>query len=918
VRTLCGEGTFSAALQASSSATCVRCDPDEACPAGSTEARALPCIPPRFFAPPAGFNATSELLAYSEKLGFATLAFFSACACAAPGFSLSPGSYQRVIRLNANNCVQDAPLPASNCAWGWNASCEPCPTGATCPGGKVLHPQRGFWAPSLTGTSRPSELLTCRSPAAERCPGNGSDCGAGYKAGGKECVPCADGYFSKAGACVPCASWNSVLAEAVPVAKFAGGLLGFGCAMLLFAGVQRWRRDGGEWAALFQGCGCWRRRRWEKCPPLRGPQGVLFPVLKLLLWLFSSGQGAASLFSQALNEPKVKAALPPDSLLLSSYNSLAALQFSGATAAPECLSKNAPPFPGLWGTLAAATALLLAMLLALCACRRWRVLSRCVLGAAAAAFAAAYGAFVVSALAAFVCAPPRSMELQEYVSTDSDGTALGANMSLQGLRDELKANPASANGRLTVNVSVLIDDQYKVCGEGQHKYAYWGSVALLALLAAVPLVALLLPLLAAWCPDRRCRRGGGIPVVARSVGHTGGEGSNGESVDGGFTGGDGATVPATAAAAAAPEPLRPPWAPFFGALVDPALEPWAAWFSYANLALTFAVNFGVAFSRQFALGEKLEAYTGVQCAIIVVYVLGAATLFLAQPYVSRERWRNHVTALFFLLTALTASTNTALLRDGKSMGQDWAASLGALPLAMGAFTLACLFYSWRRALLAPDEKKKVWAVIEALSGAASVQAALDALALLRPEAPPPPPPTPPPTPPPELHDPDDDWASVTDADGDRFFRNVATGELKWWRPSGRFAPGLMDAGAGLPEEPVWVDRETGAVSFTNPLTGALAPHAGAEGGGGAAWEAEAGAQRRRLARERGERALAAARAREERALRAFEAARGDLAAFAEAEEDGGEALLAALDARGRELKAAMAAARAAEASLPPP
>jgi hypothetical protein len=92
-------------------------------------------------------------------------------------------------------CLSFDPEVASQCAFGFGASCQDCPRHARCPGGNRAWPMPGFWNEDESSL----EVIRCAVPSLERCP-LGFDtknltctCGEGYA--GYACRECAPGYF---------------------------------------------------------------------------------------------------------------------------------------------------------------------------------------------------------------------------------------------------------------------------------------------------------------------------------------------------------------------------------------------------------------------------------------------------------------------------------------------------------------------------------------------------------------------------------------------------------------------------------------------------------------------------------------------------------------------------------------------------
>lgn len=142
--------------------------------------------------------------------------------------------------------------------WGEAADCRVCDdtTGADCPGGAVLLPRENYWAPSVS--SPLDTVRMCDAPAAARCPGWRSICGAlkdntlgackvelirtggcstGYK--GTACQQCSEGHFASYSlndelSCKPCQSLSQTLDSFKAVGVFASVLLVCILALIYF------------------------------------------------------------------------------------------------------------------------------------------------------------------------------------------------------------------------------------------------------------------------------------------------------------------------------------------------------------------------------------------------------------------------------------------------------------------------------------------------------------------------------------------------------------------------------------------------------------------------------------------------------------------------------------------------------------
>jgi hypothetical protein len=111
----------------------------------------------------------------------------------------------RLRVYNRDNASSDAPervYITTDCPrigeWGTGDDCEPCPEGATCPGGNRIWPQNGYW-----NAGENSGFVERCHPAA-RCKGGEetTQCAVGHF--GDYCGRCERGYFESGDYCDPC------------------------------------------------------------------------------------------------------------------------------------------------------------------------------------------------------------------------------------------------------------------------------------------------------------------------------------------------------------------------------------------------------------------------------------------------------------------------------------------------------------------------------------------------------------------------------------------------------------------------------------------------------------------------------------------------------------------------------------------
>jgi hypothetical protein len=718
---------------------------------------------------------------------------------------------------------------------------------------------------------------------------------------GQACSGCAGGFFPSAGSCASCPRLSAALAQLVPLFTFGGALLALGVA--LAAAAQ---------AALSRG--------GRAPPPCRDAEGAPRAVFSLIVWVWTSAQGAAALFSQTLDAGLVPAPLLP------AFSALAALQFVGVTLAPACYIST--PFQGFWasaGLVCGALAGLAAAAAALPAARpetRHARALHALLKASALLLTVGYGAYVNAAVTVLTCRLPAPMSVAEYLRAASDGRALAE--ALRGgsapAPPPLAALRAAAEDpflaqqlgvapllRTAIPVSLLASDPFTVCREGAHGAAWPAAAALAALLLGG------VPLLGLWALCGAGRLKGLRRALQRR------------------------RASPAAAARSLPAP-RPALAHLTGVLVDPSLRPPFAWLTFFNMLLTALCSGGVALAQRAASPAQ---FIGLQAALIAGPLASAVLVARARPFLERERWRGPVQVALYLLAAASASVNLAMRFAGEAaargpLGWGLASSL----LALAATTLVLLFGGWWWALVARARASG------AVGGGASAAAAAAAAAAAEAGAPPfavanplaamgPPPPllemevTPrtapveeedgaaghPPNGPPSSAQPltlvamvlgpaVGGWLPVRDVDGDSFWVAEATNETAWLHPGAGFE-GLR---AGEARAPPVVAGAAAAAGHLAAAAAAVAVQRVVRGryARRTATKLRAAAAALEVAMQVGRAAAAQAGAEVER--------RAAVAAAAAKRDEAERAAAAQLAARAAELKAAAAAAARAEAA----
>ncbi len=762
-----------------------------------------------------GLN-TSSLLPIAAALSQDGMGFRLAAACTDPSFAAPE------FCALAGGAPPPPPPNGTSCAWGAGDACVPCPADkALCPGGAVLLPRPGWWAPLRT--SPPGDLLPCPEPgAAARCPGwagaaaSSGGCAPAFR--GQACSGCAPGFFPSAGSCAPCPRLSAALAQAVPILSFAGALAGMGTLLL-----------GAAQAALARG---------GRAPPACGsPDGAPRAVAGLLAWAWVSAQSAAALFSQT-----VEAGLVPPPLL-PAFSVLAALQFVGVTLSPACYTSI--PFSSLWASVGLATGALLILRAAAEALPRLREGAPCarllgpLLRASALLLSVGYGAFVNAAVTVLTCRLPSPMLVSEYARAASDGRALGVALGaaappLAALRaaaeDPFLAHRAGLTAvlRATIPVATLASDPFTVCREGAHAVAWPAAAAfLLLLVVGVPGLGLW----ALWGEGR-------LKGLRRAL--------SSSTRGGGLGGASAPTAAALLSAVLVDNSLRPPW----------------AWLTFYQFVLTALCSGVVALTQRAASPAQFIALQ----TLLIVATLGSAGLVArARPFLPRERWRAPVQVALYLLASASAAVNLVMRFAGEAAARGslgW--GLASTLLALAAGTLLLLFGGWWAALVArargmgatggatpsavapvaekamaagPTEKPAIL-----LGGTISVDA-VNPLFQLVADAPPPaspnealwvvdnplglvddaapllpsPPSPPAPVPPPPV------WERVLSRNGSIFWLDRESGDTSMLDPT----LGPVQRGETEGCAPIWFDVRTGLLSMTcPPPEGILVPTPG--------------------------------------------------------------------------------------------
>ena len=718
------------------------------------------------------------------------------------------------------------------CAWGSKGDCLPCdPTKALCPGGAILLPKPGWWAPFTT--SPPTEVVACPEPDSTlRCPGSASTpvtesglygCGLGYR--GQTCAVCDVGFFASAGRCAQCPRFSSAAASSIaPIATFAAALLALALPLMLIVFLSH--------ACSSQGSGT--RVSFTS---------VAWPVLQLLIWAWSSVQGLAALFTQAQD-------IAPSQFFIDLFKGLSALQFQGITLNPACVL-GSPPFAAFWGAFYAVIVLLVALVggalrkaAAEASAAKPRVtlpalpttsssfsLSLFLSIAAGSCITIGYGALTSLFFNTAVCTVPASMSVSSYLTCQSDGTALAAsgvtdipyNDLLSALQSPLAAskNGGSAVLQATLHVSVLASDAFQVCGERNHKPARWAAMCMLVVFSAgVPCACLL----ALW--------------LQGSQRHAAAKLGAGPDKEKAGTESDPPTLPPPASFSAV----------LLSALLDSTFRAPYEWLTCFQLGVLGCIT---GFLSAVRANLPLTSFIAWQASLGGLCVLSACLFFLLpQAFAKQHAWKRPGIIMLYLVTAATAGLN-ALLRGG--MGVSSAQKLVAAYSIVGLSLLlvVVLLGSWLQSLCPTvcagscgRKRKPLCDIVEPIPAALTATSALPANG-------------------PAGSDPsafsienpvlveEATWCAIVDENGDQYWYCAATQASEWALPPGAITQCGWRLSAGQ-----WVNAATGLTQSTAPtVTPTLASQWSLKNDPAAAPEAQ---KRRRGRRRRSKRTEAAA------------------------------------------------------------
>lgn len=556
------------------------------------------------------------------------------------------------------------------CSWGSGDSCEICPLGAQCPGGRVLLARPGWWTP-LSASSPPADLKPCPQPdALLRCPGwrnvtsagaaSAMGCGSGYR--GVACGACAVGYTPKSGVCVLCPSLgrDKLLAAATPVLIFISCLLFIGASLTLFV---KW--IGASWGH------------------------AVFAAAALSAWFFSAAQSAAAAFTvtQSISPPELEVY----------YTVLTSLLFKGVSIPPACY--EAVPYVDAWiAVVVGAVCLLLGALCAAVIARARNDAARAVVAASAAEDASkseappllvwsrrllalccntlflGYGPLTAAFSNALTCSTASAQPIRLYLTLTHDGTTLAS--ALASATSDVSialaasgAPPASvadferafndpvfaASRRLKgaidapLSFSLVLADGFSVCYEGVHVKAWLASAVVGGL------VVIGFPLLGLWAMSAfRC-------VVTH---------------------------------ASARRRFHALHATLSSVLADKKIRAQAVLYPYASLILS-AVLVGTTSLASRATTAR-SAFLGLMSLGILAPLAFAAATIRVSPYEGSARWQSSGTVALLLLSSISSFCSIFLFLARET--GDTASWAAYVPLVFVFPFPFWIFLMWWRAI----------------------------------------------------------------------------------------------------------------------------------------------------------------------------------------------------------------------------
>jgi len=503
-------------------------------------------------------------------------------------------------------------------------------------------------------------------------------------------------FFPDAGTCAPCPSLEDFQKLIAPLIAFFLGLVGIGAVTLAFAVCALRRKDRGK------------GRKWSQTIG----EGVVV-VTQLLLWVWNSTQGVASLFTQAQ-------VLAP-SYLAPIYSISSSLQFKGFTLSPSCYTT---PFGDFWAVFYAVLGLLLGSVVSFLfyphgysssaemasLTGNGERLAVFFLPFCFLALSLGYGPITSRIVNALTCLPPSPLTIADYVGAAGDGTTLSsvpftptpALPTRPSFEDVLTAvaNPKFASDnkltaylRTNVPVSLLANGAIQVCYEGPHRPVYRAAIALIPLfILGVPFAflwalhssKLLTPCW--WCSSCRGRRTPPVlsstqsvnPLQQQRLEQVSKRNLNDQS-----------------------EPALPPYSAstvILASMGDSHLQRRFFWAEVMQklLVAVFAGCTGISVNA-----KTLGLFVASQVFCVFGALLGAIILLYMKPYQALWYWKAIVGAMLYATIAATAIINILLQVRGVAWAKESSrgAILSIIPVVFAVTTLLALFIFWWPSLL---------------------------------------------------------------------------------------------------------------------------------------------------------------------------------------------------------------------------
>ena len=588
--------------------------------------------------------------------------------------------------------VPPPPPNRTTCAYGAGDSCTLCPTErAICPGGTLLLPLPGHWAPSPN--SPPSDLLACPEPdSLLRCPGSRdaagrsrtNKCGLSFR--GTACSGCRKGFFPSAGSCEQCPQLSVFVAQLLPLVKFASGLILLGVFLLSVAQTALLRKHKNRPTSLFKGLFS------------TGGGGAIFAVGTFLIWTWGGAQTMSALFSQTLNAGVVP--LP----LTGFFSAISALQFVGVTLAPACYESI--PFVGFWACFGVVCVSVFCGIMSLVIQNYVSTPESFLLRGAkillyfsVILITTGYGAFISNATDTVTCRLPTMISVADYARAISNGKALSRAYSGSGsvipsietLR-QAADDPffAAQRGltsflRNTIPVSLLASDSYIVCGEGVQAVAQSAAITLLIfLIIGLPSLAFT----SLWCTGRlKGLRRMWVKILNRkrltNV-------DKKTAVAGEFE-----VMGETPTPLITPHVISTTSTRLAAVFEDSSLHSRAAWLPMHGWLLTAACTGATALSTS---ATTLVQFYVLQTSIIIITLASSILIVWLKPFKNGHHWKAPALSSLYFISMIAALFNIIFrVYSGRGTVLSWGLCLTLFLLAGATFILSLA--GWFHALV---------------------------------------------------------------------------------------------------------------------------------------------------------------------------------------------------------------------------